>query len=57
MHLHSYGRRGCAPGARRGHDNFAAMARLLGVAHVFLFGGNPQLDPPVSFNIPLVDQI
>lgn len=38
-------------------DNLAATARLLGVARVSSPTGNSQLDPPVSFNIPLVDQI
>ncbi len=38
-------------------DNLATMARLLGAARVSSPGGNSQLDPPVSFNIPLADQI
>jgi GNAT superfamily N-acetyltransferase len=37
-------------------DGLAATARLCGAARVSSFDGNSQLDPPVSFNIPLVDQ-
>ncbi len=38
-------------------DSVASVARLLGVARVSSAGRPLTFDPPVSFNIPLVDQI
>lgn len=38
-------------------DAYDTTARLLGVRRISSLGSAPVLDPPVSFNIPLLDQI